>query len=279
MSDASARMLAGLLETRTGQQLQVGRRWRLEMALQPLMKDKRLAGADALVQRIASGVDPGLTERAIDALLNHETSFYRDHASFALFQDKGLARLERARSATKTLRLWCAGCSTGQEAYTLAMIFADDPARWRGWTIDIVATDISAAAIDQARSGRYGHFEIQRGLPVQAMLRWFERGDDDHWQAVPALRGAVRFQRRSLLDAVPAPGRYDAILCRNVLFYFSATVRGVVFGRLAGAMAPDGLLMLGAGETVLGHSEAFVSDFECRGMYRPIVPTAVPRVA
>lgn len=279
MSDASARLLAGLLETRTGQQLQVGRRWRLEMALQPFLKDRRLPDADALVARIASGADPVLAGRVIDALLNNETSFFRDAASFAQFADRGLARLARARGDSRTLRLWCAGCSTGQEAYTLAMLFADAADRWRGWTIDIVATDVSAAAIDQARAGRYGHFEIQRGLPVRHMLRFFERTPDDHWQALPSLRAAVRFQTRSLLDPAPAPARYDAVLCRNVLFYFSPAMRGVVMGRLAAAMAPDGVLMLGAGETVLGHSDAFVSDYECRGLYRPTVRVEPARVA
>nr|WP_253201371.1 protein-glutamate O-methyltransferase CheR [Sphingomonas quercus] len=267
-----------MLEARTGQQLQVGRRWRLETGLAPLLRSHGYASADALVSHIQAGHDHALADAVVDALLNNETSFYRDQASFALLKDKGLARLQRERGAGRRLAIWCAGCSTGQEAYTLAMMFADEPARWEGWTIDIVATDVSRGAIEAARAGRYSHFEIQRGLPMAKMVRWFDK-EEDVWVAAPALRQAVRFQQRSLLDAAPHPGRFDAILCRNVLLYFSSSLRRQVFGRLASVIAPDGVLMLGAGETVIGNTEVFVSDFECRGLYRPILPEDAWRAA
>lgn len=274
MSPHAARQLAGLLEARTGQQLQTARLWRLDMALQPLIRETGCRTADQLVGRIVAGGDDALAERVIGSLLNHETSFYRDQASFALFESKGLARLRRDRAAQRSLRLWCAGCSTGQEVYSIAMMFAAEPERWAGWRIEILGTDVSAGTIAQAEQGRYSQFEIQRGLPVARMLRWFEK-EGDGWRAVPALRHMVRFRTHSLLDEAPAPGRFDAIFCRNVLLYFATPVRRQVFDRLSTAIAPDGLLMLGAGETVLGNSEAFVSDFECRGLYRPIAGDGV----
>ena len=219
-----------------------------------------------LVNRVVSGECPELAEAAIDALLNHETFFYRDIAAFRLLDEQGLMRFHTARASTRRLRIWSAGCSTGQEVYTLAMMIADRPDRWRGWTIEILGTDLSAAAIEQARAGRYTQFEIQRGLPVAQMLRCFDQ-DGEIWRACDDLRKAVRFRVHNLLEAPPI-GRFDVMLCRNVLLYFSADVRSLVFGRLAGAIAPDGLLMLGAGETVMGQTDRFVSDYECRGFYR-----------
>ncbi len=267
ISDGAVRILAGLLGARTGQQLATGRRWRIDTALRPLLVQYGLASLDVLVSRVVSGECPELADAAIDALLNHETFFYRDMAAFKLLDEQGLTRFHSARATTKRLRIWSAGCSTGQEAYTLAMMIADRPDRWNGWTIEIVGTDLSASAIEQARAGRYSQFEIQRGLPVTHMLRRFEPDGTEHWRASDDLRSAVRFRVHNLLEPPPA-GQFDIVLCRNVLLYFSPDVRSLVFGRLAGTMPPDGLLMLGAGETVMGQTDQFVSDYECRGFYR-----------
>lgn len=266
ISDGAVRILAGLLTARTGQQLSVGRRWRIETALRPLMAEHGAPSLDLLVGKIVSGEHPRLADEAIEALLNHETFFFRDAAAFRQFEQQGLMRLHAARSGAKRLRVWSAGCSTGQEAYTLAMMFADRPDRWAGWTIDILGTDLSPTAVARSRAGRYSQFEIQRGLPVRQMLSRFDQDGDD-WQASTTLRDSVRFRVHNLLDVPPA-GLFDVVLCRNVLLYFSADVRGLVFGRLASAMPDDGLLMLGAGETVIGHTDWFVSDYECRGCYR-----------
>ena len=266
ISDGAVRILAGLLTARTGQQLSVGRRWRIEAALRPLMAEHAAPSLDLLVGKIVSGEHPRLADEAIEALLNHETFFYRDIAAFRQLEAQGLMRLHAARAATKRLRVWSAGCSTGQETYTLAMMFADRPDRWAGWTIDILGTDLSPVAVARARAGRYSQFEIQRGLPVTQMLRRFDQQGDE-WQASSGLRDAARFRVHNLLG-VPPVGLFDVVLCRNVLLYFSADVRGLVFGRIASAMPDDGLLMLGAGETVIGHTDRFVSDYECRGCYR-----------
>ena len=266
ISDGAVRILAGLLEARTGQQLAIGRRWRIDTALRPLIAKHGIPTLDDLVHRIVSGRSAALASEAIEALLNHETFFYRDLNAFRLLDEQGLGRLQAARAGTRRLRIWSAGCSTGQEAYTIAMMIAERPDRWRGWTIDILGTDLSPAAIERAREGRYSQFEIQRGLPVAQMLRRFDQ-DGAHWQASGLLRQAVRFRVHNLLTPPPV-GMFDVVLCRNVLLYFSPDVRTLVFSRIASAMQPDGLLMLGAGETVMGQTDAFVSDFEARGLYR-----------
>ena len=275
ISDGAIQLLARLLEARTGQVLAVDRRWRIEMALGPLMRERGITSPDLFVGALVAGHDPELVERTIDALLNNETFFYRDFTAFELFAQRALDRIAKTHHADRHLRLWCAGCSTGQEAYTLAMIFAERPDRWRSWQIEIVASDISAYAIERAREGFYTQFEIQRGLPVKQMMRWFT-SEDGGWRVSPILRHAVRFQQHNLMDAPPAGAKFDAILCRNVLIYFSSRVRRSVFARLAAVIAADGVLMLGAGETVIGQTDAFVSDYEARGLFRPIIGAPAP---
>jgi chemotaxis protein methyltransferase CheR len=259
--------LAGLLEARTGQQIGPNRLWRVETVLKSLMRARGIPSLTDLVTILMAGRDRALGEAVVTALLNNETFFFRDAPAFEQLQAGALEALRLARASTRRLSLWSAGCSTGQEAYSLAMIFADAAARWEGWTIDIVATDVSDAAIGRAREGVYSQFEIQRGLPIKAMLSWFEQQGED-WRVKPQLAGRVRFKRHHLIDE-PMIGRFDVVLCRNVLLYFSAEHRRAAFDRIATAIAPDGYLMLGAGETVIGQTDSFVADPELRGLYRP----------
>jgi chemotaxis protein methyltransferase CheR len=268
VSDSSRRILASLLEARTGQQLAMNRRWRIDTALASIIRERGFASVDQLVSRLVSGRDAALGEQVIDALLNNETYFFRDKLPFDLLLGGPVKRLEQARAAQKTLSIWCAGCSTGQEAYSLAMSFLDEVGRWQGWKIDIIGTDLSRSAIERARAGIYSQFEVQRGLPVLQMIRYFEELGGGDWRATTKLRDRVRFDMRSLIEPPPHPGRFDIILCRNVLLYFTPDMRRLAFGRLAEAIAPDGTLMLGAGETVIGQTDRFVSDPDCRGLYR-----------
>jgi len=271
---AASQALAALLEERTGQQISAARTWRIESALRPLMRELGLSNLSALAIAAAKG-DERLATRITELLLNNETSFFRDMAVFDSFDRTALAALADARRATKGLRLWSAGCSTGQEAYTLAMLLRDGGPRWAGWTIDILATDISASAIGRARRGHYSQFEIQRGLPVRTMLRWF-RQDEEEWIVDPAIKNMVRFGVHNLLD--PPPGRFDAILCRNVLMYFQPKARAQVFARLAAALEQGGVLMLGAGETVIGQTDCFVSHADWRGLYSASRDASPPMV-
>jgi chemotaxis protein methyltransferase CheR len=278
VSETSRRILASLLEAKTGQQLAMNRRWRIETALASIMRERGYDSVDQLVSRLVSRADPSLTDAVIEALLNNETYFFRDKLPFDLLLAGPVKKLERARADRKRLSIWCAGCSSGQEAYSLAMSFADEKLRWAGWQIDIVGTDLSKNAIAQARAGTYSQFEVQRGLPVMQMIRWFEELGGGDWRIAETLRRQVRFDVRNIIEPPPAPGRFDIILCRNLLLYFSPDMRRLAFNRLAEAVAPDGALMLGAGETVLGQTDRFVSDADCRGLYVP-APAAQAKVA
>jgi chemotaxis protein methyltransferase CheR len=267
VSDSSSRILAGLLEARTGQQLTLNRRWRLETALSSLLREREIATLDELITILVMGREPALATLVVEALLNNETYFFRDRQPFDLLSAQALPALAKARADKKRLRIWSAGCSTGQEAYSLAMLFADEPLKWQGWTIDILGTDVSSAVVDRARSGTYTQFEVQRGLGIAQMIKWFEECDDG-WRAIEPLRKPVRFQVHNLLEPPPHPGQFDIVLCRNVLLYLSPEKRTSAFDRLASAMAPDGALMLGAGETVIGQTKMLAADRECRGLYR-----------
>lgn len=267
MTDVSQRIIADLLFARTGQQLSENRRWRITSALAGLLRDRSLTNLDQLVCLLADSREERLAQEVIEALLNNETYFFRDRIMFDLLASQVLPDLAAKRAGTRRLSIWSAGCSTGQEALSLSMLFADRPERWRGWKIDIVGTDISGRAIAAARAGLYNQFEIQRGLGVSQMLSWFAEAPQG-WQPRPELRENLRFHQRNILDPAPDPGRFDLILCRNVLLYFAAANRNRVFGRLNEATASDGWLMIGAGETVPSTCAGFAPACDTSGLYR-----------
>ncbi|HET7576867.1 MAG TPA: protein-glutamate O-methyltransferase CheR [Sphingomicrobium sp.] len=267
ISDSSIRILAGLLEARTGQQLTMSRRWRIETALSALLRERGIASLDELITILVMGKEPNLSQMVVEALLNNETYFFRDRAPFDVLQRHALPELAQKRANSKRLRIWSAGCSTGQEVYSLSMLFAEEAEKWRGWTVDILGTDVSSSCIDRARCGSYSQFEVQRGLGINQMIKWFEECADG-WRAVEELRRPVRFQVHNLLEAAPHPGGFDIVLCRNVLLYLNPEKKAVSFERLAGAMAEDGWLMLGAGETVIGQTSKLGADINARGLYR-----------
>lgn len=278
INSTAIRTLASLLEARTGQQLVTSRVWRIETSLKPLLRERGMTSTEQLVAAMLKGSEYGLTDRVVEALLNNETFFFRDHGVFQLLNAEAFEMLRNARMPRRRLRIWCAGCSTGQETYSLAMMFADAPERWQGWTIDILGTDISSGAIERAQTAVYSQFEIQRGLPIAMMMRWFSQ-EGENWHANADLKRRVQFRRHNVLEQPPLPGRFDLILCRNVLLYFPPSVRTAAFDRLASAIEPDGVLMLGAGETVLGQTSKFVSERELRGLYRPVSAGEASRAA
>ncbi|PXA89924.1 chemotaxis protein CheR, partial [Nostoc sp. 3335mG] len=178
------------------------------------------------------------------------------------------ATLDMAEGAGRRLRIWSAACSTGQEPLSLAMLFAEAAERTDFALPEIRATDISLRALLRAREARYTQFEIQRGLPIRRLMKWFEPRDD-MWEARPELRFRLLYGQQNLIaDAMPG-GKFDVVLCRNVLMYLSPALRSAVLNKIAGVLRPGGLLVLGAGETVIGHTEALVPSERYRGLYRP----------
>ncbi len=271
LSDAKAhKALSALLEKHTGQTLLANRHWRIDMALKPVMRQYSIPDLETLIALIEIDADPKLTIACVEAMVNNETCFFRDQANFALLTGPVLDTIREHRMATKRLRIWSAACSTGQEPYSLAIAIAENPEKWRGWTIQIMATDVSTSALAQAKAGRYSQFEIQRGLPVMQMLRYFEQQGEE-WIAKDNLRKMVTFADHNMIQSARHFGKFDVVLCRNMLMYLGDDKRSQVFDGIAPLMADDGILMLGAAETVIGQTQRFRASKEFRGFYEPTI--------
>ena len=279
-SEASHQIIADLLAARTGQHLTESRRWRVNSALAGLFREHGISNVDQLVCLLASPrtgpESPDLSQQVVEALLNNETYFFRDKPTFDQLPQEILPELARRRAGTKRLSIWSAGCSTGQEVYSLAMLFAEQKERWAGWSIELIGTDVSHRAINAARSGLFSQFEVQRGLGVTQMLRHFDEATGG-WQIREEARRMVHFRQHNVLG--PPPGRhpFDLVLCRNVLLYFDRATRAAAFDRLANAVAPDGFLMLGAGETVIGQTDRFVPTPQRASFFAPQTAAGAPR--
>ncbi len=261
VSQVALNVFSALLEARTGQQIASYRSWRIDTALKPVLRDRKLDTLDQLVAMLLDGQDASVGDQIVDALVNQETSFFRDAPVFDLLVEAVAAREQEGRR----VRIWCAGCSTGQEPLSLAMLFAERAETGKPMP-EIVATDVSDAAVSRARSGKFTQFEIQRGLPIRRMMRWFD-ADGNDWLAKPELTKLVAVRRQNLVADRPPAGQFDIVLCRNVLLYLSQTTKAEVFDRFAAATRPGGLLVLGAGETVIGQTRLFEPSRRLRGFY------------
>ena len=265
---ASLQVIADLLYERTGQHLGQERMWRISGALSGLFRRYEIDNIEHLACLLTTSRADDLASETVEALLNNETYFFRDRPSFDALTDQALPRIREQRSAERRLRVWSAGCSSGQELYSLAMAIRSQGERWRDWRIDLLGTDVSGAVVALAQQGRYSQFEVQRGLTVAQMLAYFHQ-EGTGWVPQDDLKRMVRFRQHNLLDPPPAEGPFDIVLCRNVLIYFSQATRAAVFERLSEAIAADGLLMLGAGETSVGQTDRFTPLNDGTGLFQP----------
>ncbi len=277
IGDGAFHLLAGLLKSRSGVLLGREKAHFLESRLLPVAVRAGLPDVDALAVALARPGSEALATETVEAMLNHETYFYRDSAPFELLRRSVLPALRAARQATRHLRIWCAAASTGQEPYSIAMMLAADEDAWAGWQVEIVATDLSGRAIERAEAGRYSQFEVQRGLPIRLLVRHFEK-EGAQWQLSRDIRRRVRFRRANLARPFADLGRFDIVLCRNVLMYFDGAARADILSRIRTMMPTDGCLLLGAAETVLGLGVDFRPDWVNRGLYR-VGATDLPRAA
>ena len=268
MTDADFEFLRGFLKARSGLSLSAEKRYLVDSRLSPVCRRFKLASLSDLVTRLRTNRD-GEAERAVvEAMTTNETFFFRDRAPFDLFRDALLPRYLAGRASARRLRIWCAASSTGQEPYSLAMVLDEAKAKLGGWKVEIVATDICTEVLEKARAGLYSQFEVQRGLPVQMLLKHFTQVGDQ-WQISPAIRAMVDYRPLNLIKDFGSLGSFDIIYCRNVLIYFDAAMKTDVLRRLSNALAPDGVMLLGAAETVIGLTDALMPDPGHRGLYVP----------
>ena len=265
--------LRRILKERSGLDLSVDKQYLLESRLIPLSRKCGLPGIGELVQKMKGG-SAEIMSQVVEAMTTNETFFFRDKTPFDHFRDAIMPELLRARAGRRSIRIWCAAGSTGQEPYSLAMCLKEMGAALAGWRIEILATDLSQDVLEKSKAGIYSQFEVQRGLPIQLLVKYFTQSGET-WQVKPELRAMVQHRQLNLLHDFSQLGIFDVIFCRNVLIYFDQDTKVSVFRRLAKATESDGFLVLGAAETVVGLSEAFRSHSERRGLYRPSMPHTV----
>jgi chemotaxis protein methyltransferase CheR len=279
MNDLDFQFLQDLLRRRSGLSLTGEKRYLVDARLSPIARAKRLDGVADLIARLREGKAEGLIRAVVEAMATNETFFFRDRQPFVQFETTILPRLLEERSRERCLRIWSAGTSSGQEAYSIAMILREQAARLAGWRVELVGTDLSASMIARAQQGRYSQFEVQRGLPIQQLLQHFTQ-TGDAWLLNDAVKAMVDFRTLNLLEDFTSLGAFDVIFCRNVLIYFDQQTKGDVFNRLADQLAPNGRLVLGSAESVIGLTRRFMPDADNRGLYKLDDPARAPgRVA
>ena len=259
--------LRKLLKERSGLDLSADKQYLVESRLLPLARKAGLPGIPELVQRMKSGAE-ALTVEVVEAMTTNETFFFRDKIPFDHLRDTILPALLQSRASRKTLRIWSAAGSTGQEPYSIAMVLKEKAAALSGWRIEIVATDLSQEVLEKSRAGLYSQFEVQRGLPIQLLVKYFTQ-IGELWQINSELRGMVQHRQLNLLQDFSHLGKFDVIFCRNVLIYFDQQTKINIFERMARVIEPDGMLMLGAAESVVGITDAFRPSPDKRGLYLP----------
>ncbi len=276
-SDVDFATIRQFVLARTGIQLSDEKRYLIETRLDPIVRDRGLPSLSVLASKIRLGGDPALESAVVDAMTTNETLFFRDKGPFDIARSLILPKLIEARRRQGQIRIWCAACSTGQEPYSLAMLLDEMRPSLRGIAVEIVATDISEKVLEQAREGVFSQFEVQRGLPIRLLLQHFTQ-EGTRWRIKPELKREISFRRLNLLQPFQSLGRFDLVLCRNVLIYFNDTTKRDVLSRIATAMAPDGFLILGGAESALGLAEFFATHRDERGVYvRAESPEARPK--
>jgi chemotaxis protein methyltransferase CheR len=254
------------LKQHSGLALGADKHYFLESRLLPLARQKGFAGVGDLVLALKAGRDAALMAAAVEAMTTNESFFFRDKRPFEHFRRIIMPALLAARGQSRRIRIWCAAAASGQEPYSIAICLQEMASAIAGWRIEILATDLSGAVLDRARQGLYSQFEVQRGLPIKLLIKYFTQVGEP-WQIAPEVRAMVKFQRFNLLSDFASLGTFDVILCRNVLIYFDQDTKSDVLRRLAEALSSDGYLVLGAAETAIGLSDRFKMLRDRPGLY------------
>ncbi len=259
-------IIAELLKERSGLSLNKEKAYLLESRLNPVARKWNFSGFDELAQAIRNRGEEALLVDVTEAMTTNESFFFRDQKPFDQFNDMVLPHLLEARAAKRSFRVWSAACSSGQEAYTLAMLLQEHADKLAGWQVEIVATDLSNEILDKAKEGLYSQFEVQRGLPITHLVKYFVQVGD-RWQIEDSLRKMIKFQSFNLLGDLSKLGKFDVVFCRNVLIYFDTPTKTKVLNGIADLLPADGFLYLGGAETVLGTTDRFEIMQGQRGIY------------
>lgn len=259
--------MRGFLKERSGLVLGDDKAYLLESRLTPVARKQGLKDLEELIDKVKASGDAALASAVTEAMTTNESFFFRDQKPFDLFRDTVIPHLAEHRADGKAFRVWSAAASSGQEPYSIAMLLREAAATFNGWKYDIVGTDLSSEVIKKAQDGIYSQFEVQRGMPIQLLVKYFDKSNDQ-WQIKPDVRAMVQYKVYNLLHEFSALGKFDVVFCRNVLIYFDQETKKMVLENIAAQMPSDGFLFLGGAETVLGITDMFKPIPGLRGIYK-----------
>ncbi len=265
--------LRAFLKQQSGLVLTNEKQYLIESRLLPVARKTGLGSLSALIGKMREPGQSALAATVVEAMTTNESFFFRDKTPFEHFTGVMLPQLLEARARDRRLRIWCAAASTGQEPYSLAICLKEAEAKLAGWRIEIVGTDLSTDVLEKAKAGIYTQFEVQRGLPINHLLKYFTQSGDT-WQIAANLRSMVQYRKFNLLESFSQLGQFDIIFCRNVLIYFDNRTKIDILERMAKMMPADGFLVLGAAETVVGLTDVFRPMNDRRGLYQVSTGTA-----
>lgn len=255
----------GLLLRRSGLSLTEDKAYLLKSRLTPVADSLGFPSLAAFTQTVRSGMDPVVIKNVVEAMTTNETSFFRDSKPFDHLR-AALQEMVTKHPHKRSIRIWSAACSSGQESYSIAMIMQEFLATHPGWSVQIVGTDISDDILAQAKAAEYGQFEVQRGLTIQMMVKHFDQANGK-WRVKDDLKRMVQFRNVNLLENFSQLGMFDIVFCRNVLIYFDKTTKADVLSRISKQMTPDGHLFLGACETIVNLNVPLANVPAKQGMF------------
>jgi chemotaxis protein methyltransferase CheR len=263
--------LRELMHLRAAIVLERGKEYLALSRLEPVARDHGMTTVSQLVDKLRTReLTSALHDQVVDALTTNETTFFRDYNPWESLRTLVMPELLARKERTRTLAIWSAGCSSGQEPYSIAMSIREHFPELLTWQLSILGTDISGTVLDRARAGRYGQLEVNRGLPAHLLVRHFTRAGME-WEIEEPIRRMVRFERHNLNDAWPSMPPFDLVLMRNVMIYFETEAKRQVLAKMHDQLAPHGYLLLGASETTYSLSDDFVREPDGRtAWYRPV---------
>lgn len=266
MNTDDFKFLVDRIKDRSGIVLSADKGYLIESRLVPVAQRNGLTTVEELVKKMRAAPNAALMEEVTEAMTTNESFFFRDKTPFDFLKDYIVPQFLQSRGSNKRLNIWCAAASTGQEPYSIAMVLKEMNAKMPGWSYKILGTDLSNDVLEKAKAGTYSQFEVQRGLPINLLVKYFKQTGET-WMIDPAIRAMVEYKYFNLLESFVPLGKFDVIYLRNVLIYFDRETKKSILERAAQLLAPDGYIILGAAETVIGITDALRPLKTHRGLY------------
>jgi chemotaxis protein methyltransferase CheR len=245
-----------IVRSRSAIELDESKSYLIEARLLPVARAHGMNSIGDLIQEVHAKRRPDLERHVVEAMTTNETSFFRDSHPFEALKSRLLPEIRATNATRRTLNIWSAACSTGQEIYSVAMTIREHFPEFANWNVQLVGTDLAETVLEKARAAKFSLAEVNRGLPALLLAKYFQR-DGMHWQLRPELRGMAKFSKLNLIERWPPLPTMDIVFLRNVLIYFAPEVKRTILEKIRSVLAPHGVLFLGAAETTMGLHASF----------------------